>query len=99
MRWRHRRLVGKGDDAAGEGVILRLGHSYRVPDLLETLQSQKGGPRPVSTFVDAEAGEREQGDHGDEADGEHGERGENLRERQSLLLREERPHARRPRGW
>jgi hypothetical protein len=35
---------------------------------------------------------------GDVADGEHGERGENLRKRQSLLLRKERTHASRTYG-
>ena len=70
-----------------------------MADLFEALPGKKDGSRPVPTFVDAEPGKRKKRDHGDETDGKQGERGENLRERQSLLPRKERPHAFWPREW
>ena len=90
MGRRQRRFVGERD-----GV--RPG-AHRQADLLEALGGEKRGAGTMGTFVEAEACERKQGDQGDEADREHGEREENLRERQALLLHEERPHAGRPRG-
>jgi hypothetical protein len=72
--------------------------AHRQADLLEPLSGEKSGAGPMGTFMYAESGERKEGDQGDKADGEHGERGENLRERQAMLLHEERPHAGCPTG-
>jgi hypothetical protein len=90
MGRRERGFVGDRDEVRAE--------AHRQADLLESLGGEKGGAGPVGAFVHAEAGEREQRDQRDEADGEHGECGENLRERQSLLVHKEWPHAHRPRG-
>jgi hypothetical protein len=80
-----RRFVGERDET-------RAGAHHQT-DLLESLRGEKGCSRPVGTLVHAETGERKYRDQGDEADGQHAERGENLHERQSLLIRKERPHA------
>ena len=85
VRWTERWLVGEHGEVRAE--------ARRQTDLLEPLGGKERRSGPMSTVVHAGSGEWQQGDQGDEADGEHGKRGENLRKRQSLLLRKERTHA------
>lgn len=88
--WSQCRLVREGDET-------RSG-ARRKADLLEPVGGEEGRDRPVPAFVRAGGGEREQRDQRDHADGEHSESEENLRQRQSLLLRKE-PQVWGPRGW
>ena len=86
MGRRESRLIRERAGGIPERIAIGLGAPNRMPDLVESLGSEKGCPRAVLAFVDARTSRWKKGDHGDETDGEHGKCRKHLGERQASLL-------------